>query len=326
MRIVYMGTPDFAVPTLRALVSQGHEVVGVFTQPDRPAGRGKRLRPSPVKVAAEEMGLEIYQPEKIKTPENLDLLKELAPEVIIVVAYGQILSEEILNLPPYGCINVHASLLPDWRGAAPIHWSIISGDKVTGVTTMQMDEGLDTGDILLKAEYPLGENTTTGEAHDALAELGAELMIKTLDELHKGEITPIPQEGETRYASLLKREDEKIFWEQEAKDIHNRIRGLNPWPGAYTIFRGENLKIRKSSLQGAMEAERKLLDQGEKTSKPGEIISCDQIGLWVQTGKGLILIEEVQPAGKKAMGAWDFYLGRRIQLGEGFGEGWTKDE
>lgn len=326
MKIVFMGTPDFAVPTLRALVSHGHEVVGVFTQPDRPAGRGKRLKPSPVKVAAQELGIEIYQPERIKTPENLALLEKLAPEVIIVVAYGQILSEEILNLPPYGCINVHASLLPDWRGAAPIHWSIISGDKVTGVTTMQMDEGLDTGDMLLKAEYPLGEDTTTGEAHDALAELGAQLMIETLEQLQKGELTPVPQRGKSRYASLLKREDEKIAWEQEAQEIHNRIRGLNPWPGAYTTFRGENLKVWKSSLQDAKETEGQLLEQGEKTSQPGEILACDQKGLWVQTGKGLLLIEEVQPAGKKAMGARDFFLGRRIQLGEGFGEGWATNE
>ncbi len=326
MKVVFMGTPDFAVPTLQALVSQGHEVVGVFTQPDRPSGRGKHLKPSPVKVAATDLGLKIYQPERIKTPENLELLKELAPEVIIVVAYGQLLSEEILNLPPFGCINVHASLLPDWRGAAPIHWSIMSGDKITGVTTMQMDKGLDTGDMLLKAEYPLEENTTTGEAHDALAELGAQLLLNTLAQISKGELTRTPQEGKTRYASLLKREHEKIHWDQDAETIHNQIRGLNPWPGSYTRFRGENIKVWKSSLRGKNGVNEPLLDTKERTLKPGEIVACDQIGLWVQTGKGLLLIQEVQPAGKKAMGARDFFLGRRVQLGEGFGEGWVENE
>ena len=317
-----MGTPDFAVPTLRALVENGHDVVGVFTQPDRPAGRGKNLRPSPVKVAAQELGLSIYQPEKVKTPESIQLLSELGPEAIIVVAYGQILTKEILELPRFGCINVHASLLPDLRGAAPIHWAIIHGEKKTGVTTMQMDVGLDTGDMLMKAECPISEESTTGEVHDALAQLGGELLIKTLSALAKGELDATPQVGETRYASLLKRDHEKIQWSKSAQDIHNQIRGLNPWPGAYTTFRDENLKVWKS----------KVYNEALTTSTPltstalGEVLESTNDGLLVQTGEGIILITEVQPAGKKAMSARDFFLGRRAQAGERFGEGLNNHE
>lgn len=320
MKLVFMGTPDFAVPTLRALVENGHDVVGVFTQPDRPAGRGKNLRPSPVKVTAQELGLSIYQPEKVKTTESIQLLNELGPDAIIVVAYGQILSKEILDIPRFGCINVHASLLPDLRGAAPIHWAIIYGEKKTGVTTMQMDVGLDTGDMLMKAEYPISEDSTTGEVHDALAQLGGELLIKTLDALDKGELKATPQVGETRYASLLKREHEAINWSRCAKDIHNLIRGLNPWPGAYTTFRGENLKVWKSKTP------RELLTTSSHSAKAevGEVLDNTQEGLLVKTGEGILLITEVQPAGKKAMSARDFFLGRRAQAGERLGEGLDK--
>lgn len=312
MNLVFMGTPDFAVPTLQALVQNGHKVKAVFTQPDRPAGRGKNLKPSPVKVVAGELGLPVYQPEKVKTAEVIEQLKEIAPDAIIVVAYGQILSKEILELPPYGCINVHASLLPDWRGAAPIHWAIMHGDQRTGITTMRMDEGLDTGDMLLKAEYPITEDATTGEVHDALAQLGGELLVKTLDLLDKGELKPTPQKGETCYASLIKREHEKIQWSKPAKDIHNQIRGLSPWPGAYTTFRGENLKIRQSrNLPGQT-----VSAQGE----PGEVLEITSEGLVCETGNGRVLITEVQPAGKKTMPARDFFLGRHAQAGEHFGD------
>lgn len=317
MRLVFMGTPDFAVPTLRALVENGHDVVGVYTQPDRPAGRGKNLKPSPVKIAAQELGLAIFQPEKVKTPESIQRLKELKPEAIIVVAYGQILSKEILDIPRFGCINVHASLLPDLRGAAPIHWAIIHGEKKTGVTTMQMDVGLDTGDMLMKAEYPISEDSTTGEVHDALAQLGGELLIKTLNALDKGELQATPQVGDTRYASLLKREHEVIKWSRSAKDIHNQIRGLNPWPGAYTTFRGENLKVWKSkTLKEALTPRSPF-----ETAEVGEVLESTQEGLLVKTGEGNLLITEVQPAGKKAMSAHDFFLGRHAQAGERFGEG-----
>ena len=319
MRLVFMGTPDFAVPTLQALAAHGHDVAGVFTQPDRPSGRGKNLKPSPVKVAAQDLGLPVYQPHKVKSPESLEILKELAPEVIIVVAYGQLLSKEILELPPYGCINVHASLLPDWRGAAPIHWSILEGDQRTGVTTMQMDEGLDTGDMLLKTELPIGEDTTTGELHDALAQAGAQLLIATLEQLRKGELPRTPQKGPVRYASLLTREHEKIDWARSAQAIHNQIRGLNPWPGSYTLFREETVKVWKSGVSAqASGYEAEPNRPALKDARPGEIIAWDQQGLLVQTGEGLIRITEVQPAGKKPMPARDFFLGRHGQVGEGF--------
>jgi methionyl-tRNA formyltransferase len=316
MKLVFMGTPDFAVPTLQALVKNGHEVVGVFTQPDRPAGRGKNLRPSPVKVAAQELGLPVFQPEKVKTLEAIQQLKELGPQVIIVVAYGQILSKEILGLPPYGCINVHASLLPDLRGAAPIHWALIHGEKKTGVTTMQMDEGLDTGDMLLKAEYPISDDATTGEVHDALARIGGELLIKTLNQLEKGELQATPQVGETRYASLLKRAHEELNWSRSTKALHNQIRGLNPWPGAYTTFRGETLKVWKSKAPN-----KALKALGDPiTAQAGEIREVLSEGLLVQTGDGVLIVTEVQPAGKKVMLARDFFLGRRGQVGDRFGD------
>jgi len=246
MRLVFMGTPDFAVPALRALVSAGHDVVGVFTQPDRPAGRGKNLKPSPVKVVAEELGLAVFQPEKIKTPEGIQQLRVLEPEGIIVVAYGQILSKEILELPAKGCINVHASLLPSYRGAAPIHWAVMRGETRTGVTTMLMDEGLDTGGMFLKREVLISNEATTGEIHDELAALGGELLIDTLNGLEKGDLIPIPQTGESNYAPLLKREHERLDWSRRADELHHQIRGLNPWPGAFATFRGENLKIWRS--------------------------------------------------------------------------------
>lgn len=319
MRLVFMGTPDFSVPALRALVSGGHEVVGVFTQPDRPAGRGKNLKPSPVKIAAEELGLPIFQPERIKTPEGTQQLRVLAPDSIIVVAYGQILSREILQLPSKGCINVHASLLPAYRGAAPIHWAIMRGETRTGVTTMLMDEGLDTGDMLLKRELLISNEATTGEIHDQLAALGGELLLDTLKELEKGKLIPTPQTQETSYAPLLKREHEYIDWLRTAADLHHQIRGLNPWPGAFTVFRGENLKIWRSKplLDPDNSSKTEIVSKGEK-AEPGQVIRVSEEGLLVQTGDGILWILEVQPAGKRAMPARDFFNGRHGQVGERF--------
>ncbi|HWQ43438.1 MAG TPA: methionyl-tRNA formyltransferase [Desulfosporosinus sp.] len=317
MRLVFMGTPDFSVPVLRALVSGGHEVVGVFTQPDRRAGRGKNLKPSPVKVAAEELGLPVFQPEKIKTAEGIQQLRALAPDSIIVVAYGQILSRDILQLPSKGCINVHASLLPAYRGAAPIHWAVMSGELRTGVTTMLMDEGLDTGDMLLKQEILISKDATTGEIHNELAALGGKLIIDTLDELEGGRLIPTPQTGESNYAALLKREHESLDWSSRAVDLHNQIRGLNPWPGAFATFRGENLKIWRSSpfLQTDNPSEIEMFSQ-ETMAEPGQIIEVLGEGLLVQTGEGVLRILEVQPAGKRPMSARDFFNGRHGQIGE----------
>jgi methionyl-tRNA formyltransferase len=320
MRLVFMGTPDFSVPSLRALVKGGYNVVGVFTQPDRPAGRGKKLKSSPVKIVAEELGLAIFQPEKIKTPEGIQQLRALAPDRIIVVAYGQILSREILQLPSKGCINVHASLLPSYRGAAPIHWAIMRGETRTGVTTMLMNEGLDTGDMLLKREVQISDEVTTGEIHDELAALGGELLIDTLNELEMGRLIPTPQTGESNYAPLLKRSHECINWSRRAAELHHQIRGLNPWPGAFATFRGENLKIWRSIpfilLDKDLEAE--VLSK-VATADPGQIVQVLEDSLVVQTGDGLLQILEVQPAGKRAMPARDFFNGRHGQVGEKLG-------
>lgn len=317
MRLVFMGTPDFAVPSLRALVRGGHDVVGVFTQPDRQAGRGKNLKPSPVKAAAEELGLSVFQPENVIKPDSLQQLRDLAPECIIVVAYGQILSGDILHLPPKGCINVHASLLPAYRGAAPIHWAVMQGEKRTGVTIMFMDEGLDTGDMLLKAEIQISNEATTGEVHDQLAVLGGKLLLDTLNELEKGNLIPIPQTGDSNYASLLKREHEAIDWSRKAWELHNQIRGLNPWPGAFTAFRGENLKVWRSTP--FLQPDEVLKAPLENAGEPGQIVRIYGNGLLVQTGEGILQILEVQPAGKRSMLAKDFFNGRHGQVGEKLG-------
>ncbi|WP_407307560.1 methionyl-tRNA formyltransferase [Desulfosporosinus sp. SB140] len=317
MRIVFMGTPDFAVPSLRALVNHGHEVVGVFTQPDRPAGRGKKLKSSPVKSAAEELSLPIFQPVRLKTAEEIQRLRELSPDCIIVVAYGQLLSKEILDLSPKGCINVHASLLPSYRGAAPIHWALINGEERTGVTTMQMDEGLDTGDILLKRDIIVSEEETMGEVHDKLAVLGGDILIETLRELEKGTLKPTPQTGESNYAPLLKREHERLNWTCRAVELHHQIRGLNPWPGAFTVFRGENLKVWRSAVfspEKTPEIEKSV----HETLDSGQILGVSGDGLLVQTVDGILWILEVQPAGKRPMSARDFFNGRHGQVGEQF--------
>lgn len=316
MRIVFMGTPDFAVPALEALFKAGHTICGVFTQPDRPSGRGNKIKATPVKAFAVENGLAVFQPVKIKAPEAVALLKSLQPECIVVVAFGQLLSKEILELPLYGCINVHASLLPAYRGAAPVHWAVMNGELKTGVTTMLMNEGLDTGDMLLSREYPISGEAITGELYDALARIGAELILETLNGLKTGTITPIPQPEHFTYAPLLTRDHEKIQWAWSADRIHNRIRGLNPWPGAFTIFRGEQIKFWQSSLpcpgsKGDKSSEEKLI--------PGSMIGIIDGALAVQTGEGAIYIKELQPAGKKRLQAQDFYNGYRIHAGEIFG-------
>lgn len=314
MRIVFMGTPDFAVPTLKALHEAGHEIVGVFTQPDRPAGRGNKVTASPVKIMAESLHLTIYQPIKIKTPEAVDTLRKLTPECIVVVAYGQILSKEILDIPSYGCVNVHASLLPSYRGAAPIHWAVINGEAKTGITTMLMDEGLDTGDMLLSEDCEISISMSTGEVHDALAKIGAEVLLKTIKLLEEGSIVPKPQPAEFTYAPLLKRDHENLDWSWDALKIHNRIRGLNPWPGAFTTYHGEQVKIWQSKLSAGAGESIEL----PSAITPGQILSRTENGINVQTGKGILEIIEVQPAGKKKMTALDFFNGRRVKVGDFF--------
>lgn len=303
-----MGTPDFAVPCLQKLYEQT-DVLAVITQPDRPKGRGQKLMASPVKECALNMGLQVLQPEKIKTPEFTEILRNFKPDLIVVVAFGQILSKEILSIPPLGCVNVHASLLPYYRGAAPIHWSIIHGETKTGVTTMYMDEGLDTGDMILYKEQMISQEMTTGELHDCLMHLGSDLLVETITQLKQGKITRVPQNHSlSSYAPLLKKTTEKIDWTKSAVEIHNLVRGLNPWPGAYSILDGKMVKIWKTKLE-----------HSSKTNDlPGQIIEITPHGFLVSTGNGILEILELQPASKRKMLAKDYVCGNSIKLNDCF--------
>ncbi|MFZ5753759.1 MAG: methionyl-tRNA formyltransferase [Bacillota bacterium] len=311
MRIVFMGTPEFAVPSLKALYEAGHEIIAVITQPDRPRGRGQKLSLPPVKEAALALGLNIYQPHKIREQGFVEILEDLSPDLIVVVAFGQILPPNILSMPPYGCINVHASLLPAYRGPAPIHWAIMNGEKVTGITTMLMDTGLDTGDMLLKEEVPISPDMTTGELHDLLAQVGAGLLVKTIELWQDKKISPISQNGLAfSYAPLLKREHELIQWEKTAETIFNQIRGLEPWPGAYTMHKGSILKIRGAQIY----------HQTEQKAQPGTVLKIvKDRGFVVQTGEGSILVTKVQPFGKQTMAATSFCNGYHLEVGYVFG-------
>lgn len=309
MRVIFMGTPDFSVGTLEALIQAGHQVVLAVTQPDKPKGRGGKMQFSPVKETALEHGIPVFQPRKVREPENIEELKKYQADVIVVVAFGQILPREILELTPYGCINVHASLLPSYRGAAPIQWAVINGEAVSGVTTMQMDEGLDTGDMLLKTEVPLEPEETGGSLHDKLAAAGASLCVRTLKALEEGTVTPKKQgESPTAYASMLKKEMGEIRWEEPAISIERLIRGLNPWPSAYTGWQDKTMKI--------WEAEILEEDSGQE---PGTVVRVDKDGFLVQTGKGLLKVTALQIPGKKRMEADAFLRGYSMEPGEKLG-------
>ncbi len=309
MKVIFMGTPDFSVGTLAALVEAGHEVVLAVTQPDKPKGRGKEMQYTPVKEYALEKGIPVYQPEKVRRPECIEELKKYQADVCVVIAFGQILPKEILEMTPYGCINVHASLLPKYRGAAPIQWAIINGENVSGVTTMQMDEGLDTGDMLEKVEVPLGEKITGGELHDLLAEAGAKLCVQTLEKLEKGELKPEKQgETPTAYARMLDKKLGNIDWTRPAVEIERLIRGLNPWPSAYTTWNEKTMKIWDADV----------VDE-EKTAEPGTIIEVTKQTFSVQTGEGTLRINELQIPGKKKMSADAFLRGYQVKTGEKLG-------
>lgn len=309
MKVIFMGTPDFSVGTLAALVEAGHEVVLAVTQPDKPKGRGKEMQYTPVKEYALEKGIPVYQPEKVRRPECVEELKKYQADVCVVIAFGQILPKEILEMTPYGCINVHASLLPKYRGAAPIQWAIINGESISGVTTMQMDEGLDTGDMLEKVEVPLGEKITGGELHDLLAEAGAKLCVQTLEKLEKGELKPEKQgETPTAYARMLDKKLGNIDWTRPAVEIERLIRGLNPWPSAYTIWNEKTMKIWDADV----------VDE-EKTAEPGTIIEVTKQTFSVQTGEGALRINELQIPGKKKMSADAFLRGYQVKTGEKLG-------
>lgn len=309
MRVIFMGTPDFSVGTLEALIRAGHQVVLAVTQPDKPKGRGGKMQFPPVKETALEHGIPVFQPRKVREPENIEELRKYQADVIVVVAFGQILPREILELTPYGCINVHASLLPSYRGAAPIQWAVINGETVSGVTTMQMDEGLDTGDMLLKTEVPLEPEETGGSLHDKLAAAGASLCVRTLKALEEGTVTPKKQgESPTAYASMLKKEMGEIRWEESAISIERLIRGLNPWPSAYTGWQDKTMKI--------WEAEVLEEDSGQE---PGTVVRVDKDGFLVQTGKGLLKVTALQIPGKKRMEADAFLRGYSMEPGEKLG-------
>ena len=302
MRIVFMGTPDFAVPSLQALIDAGHDVCAVYTQPDKPQGRKQILTAPPVKTLALEHDIPVFQPNTLKNEDEQARLRALAPEVIIVVAYGKLLPKAVLDIPPHGCINVHGSLLPRWRGAAPIQWAVIAGDEMAGVTTMQMAEGLDTGDMLLTYETKVGEKETAGELFDRLAQSGAELLIQTLVKLD--EITPRPQDdAQSCYAHMLDKQMAVIDWSKSAHEIDCLIRGLNPWPIALTTLSGERLKVF---------AAEKAAGNGE----PGTVLEADpKKGLTVACGEGALKLTEIQLVGGKRMKANDFLRGHAIEVG-----------
>ncbi len=309
MRVVFMGTPGFAVPCLES-IAQEHEVVGVYCQPDKPMGRGKKLQPQPIKKRAVELGLEVYQPTKIKTEDEVARLKSLAPDCVVVVAYGQILSKEILDIPRYGCINVHASLLPKYRGAAPINWAIVKGEAVTGVTTMYMDVGLDTGDMLLKSEIEITDQMTAGELHDALSDMGSTLIVETLDGLAAGTIErEVQNHDESCYAPLMNKKTSTIDWTLSAKEVHDTIRGFNPWPVANSLYEGKTVKLWASEV----------LDHHAE-ARAGEIIKVSKTGIEVSTGKNVLNITEIQFSNSKRMPVSAYILGHDVVVGTVLGE------
>ena len=309
LRTVFMGTPDFAVPCLDMLVQENYPVVAVVTQPDRPKGRGQKLTYSPVKETALAYNLPVLQPASIKTEEYYRQLAALKPDIIVVVAFGQILPKKILDLPPYGCINVHASLLPKYRGSAPIHWAVINGETTTGITTMYMDVGMDTGDMIIKAETPVLPEDTTGSLHDKLQSLGAAVLSETLKKIAAGQAPRQPQsEAEATYARLLCRNTERIDWHQPAIAIHNLVRGLNPWPVAYCKYQNKSLKIWQT----------KIYDDEAQCSEPGRVIKITWDGLVVETGRGTLEILEIQPESKRRMKASDCACGYCMTAGSQF--------
>ena len=305
MKIVFMGTPDFAVGALEALVEAGHEVVAVVTQPDKPKGRGKEMQQTPVKACAVKHNIEVFQPVKIKTPEAVEVLKGYDADLFVVAAFGQILSKEILDMPKYGCVNIHASLLPKYRGAAPIQWAILDGEKETGVTIMQMNEGLDTGDMLTKVVVPI-EDTDTGESlFDKLAEAGAKLLIETIPQIEAGTLKPEPQDDSlSTYAKMIKKEMGLMDWEKEACVLERLVRGMNSWPSAYTHFQGKTLKVWEAEVETC-----------ETNAVPGSVVEVTKNSIKVQTGKDLLVLKQIQLEGKKRMDVAAFLLGYKVETG-----------
>ena len=300
MRIVFFGTPDFAVPCLEALIRAGHEIAAVVTQPDKPAGRGGKTAEPPVKKLAREHGLAVLQPASVRKPPFAPELAKLAPEIAVVVAYGKILPPELLAVPRRGCVNVHGSLLPRWRGAAPIQWAVLAGDRTSGVTTMQMDEGMDTGDVLLAREVPIARDETAGSLFEKLAPVGAELLVETLRALESGKVAPRPQDGsQATHARMLEKDDGRVDWTKSAIELERHVRGMTPWPGAFTSAAGKLLKVHRVEMGDAVNG-----------GEPGSVIGKDGDDLIVQTGEGRLRLVDVQPEGGKRMRAAEWLRGR----------------
>lgn len=319
MKIVFMGTPDFAVGALEAIVQAGHQVTAVVTQPDKPKGRGKEIQMPPVKQCALKYNIPVFQPVKIKTPEAVEELRKLEADVFVVAAFGQILSEEILTMPKWGCINIHASLLPKYRGSAPIQWAILNGEKETGITIMQMDKGVDTGDMLMKCIVPIHARETGESLNRKLCEAGAGLITEALTKLEKGEIKPEKQcEEDATYVTMLKKSLGHIDWKKDAESIDRLIRGLNSWPSAYTYYQNKTLKIWESEPVGNEVINGERYEGG--TSQAGSIVKVEKDAFYVQTGQGILKVWEIQLEGKKRMKVKDFLLGYPLKEGIVFGE------
>ena len=316
MDIVFMGTPDFAVGALEAIIEAGHRVTVVVTQPDKPRGRGKEVQMTPVKVCARAHDIPVFQPVKIKAPEAVEMLRTYKADIFVVAAFGQILSEEILNIPKYGCVCIHASLLPKYRGAGPIQWAIINGEKVTGVTIMQMDRGVDTGDMLMKAEVEITPKETGDSLHDKLAAAGAKLIVEALPKIESGDVTPVKQnDADSCYAAMLQKSMSRIDWRQEAEKLDCLIRGLISWPGASTAYRGKTLKIWEEEVVSEEELLKMGMDGEYAGAVPGTVVLVKKDAFYVRTGEGNLRITAVQPEGKKRMAVKDFLLGYPVKAG-----------
>ena len=307
MKIVYMGTPDFAVPPLRSLLNTEYEVAAVVTQPDKPKGRGKALMPTPVKEEALKHGIPVYQPEKVREPGFVEKLRELKPDLIVVAAFGQIIPESVLNMPKFGCINIHASLLPKYRGAAPIQYAVIDGEKESGVTIMKMGKGLDTGDMIARTEVPLAKDETGGSLFEKLSSAGARLLVETLPDIFAGTAVyeKQPEESPTPYAAMITKKMGLIDFSKSAEELERLVRGLNPWPSAYTFLNGKNLKIWKAEAD---------MTQAEKNI-PGTVVRADEEGICVACGTGRLILKEVQLEGKKRMDSASFLRGCKVEPG-----------
>ena len=311
MKLVFMGTPDFAVGALEAIVAAGHEVAAVVAQPDKPKGRGKEMQMTPVKACALKHGIPVLQPKKVREPEEIEKLAQFGADIFVVAAFGQLLPEEILRLPKFGCVNIHASLLPKYRGAAPIQWVILNGETETGITIMQMDRGLDTGDMLLKRKVPIGEKETGESLHDKLCRAGAELIVEALPKIEKGELTPEKQrEEEASYVGTLKKSLGRIDWTRDAVSIDRLVRGLNSWPSAYTYYHKKSLKIWES------DPVKENPRRGE--TRAGTVEKVEKDAFYVRTGDGLLKVTQVQLEGKKRMPVKDFLLGYPVEPGLAF--------